>query len=61
MIKKNYVPFLCMEYDSVKDVGPLRGDSLLLTTRSPGVPGTAHLIDPRRMEGRVDLGATQRI
>ena len=50
-----------MEYDSVKDAGPLRGDSLLLTTRSPGVPGTAHLIDPRRMEGRVDLGATQRI
>ena len=29
---------------------PLRGDSLLLTTQSPGVPGT-HLIDLERMKG----------
>ena len=32
----------------------LWGDSLFLTDKSPGVPGT-HLIDFRRMKGWVDL------
>ena len=36
----------------------LQGDSLLLTTKSPGGPGT-HLIDLKIMKGLVDLGATQ--
>ena len=42
----------------VKATEPLQGDTLLFTTKSPGVPGD-HLIDLRRMKGRVDLGATQ--
>ena len=37
---------------------PLRGGSLLFTTKSPEIPGT-HFIDLGRMEDRVDLGATQ--
>ena len=37
---------------------PLRGGSLLFTTKFPYVPG-AHLIDLGRMKGWVDLGATQ--
>ena len=31
---------------------------LLFTTKSAGVPGT-HLVDLRKMKGRVDLAATQ--
>ena len=37
---------------------PLRGGSLLFTTKFPDIPGT-HFIDLRRMKGWVDLGATQ--
>ena len=37
---------------------PLRGGSLLFTTKFPEIPGT-HFIDLGRMKGRVDLGATQ--
>ena len=37
---------------------PLQGDSLLFTTKSPGILGT-HFIDLWRMTGWVDLGATQ--
>ena len=37
---------------------PLRGSSLLLTTKFPEIPGT-HFIDLGRMKGWVDLGATQ--
>ena len=42
----------------VKATEPLQGDTLLFTTKSPGVPGD-HLIDFGRMKGRVDLEATQ--
>ena len=38
---------------------PLRGGSLLFTTKFPEIPGT-HFIDLRRMKGWVNLGATQR-
>ena len=37
---------------------PLRGGSLLFTTRFPEIPGT-HFIDLGRMKGWLDLGATQ--
>ena len=37
---------------------PLRGGSLLFTTKFPEIRGT-HFIDLRRMKGLVDLGATQ--
>ena len=36
---------------------PLRGGSLLFTTKYPDIPGS-HFIDLRRMKGCVDLGAT---
>ena len=37
---------------------PLRGGSLLFTTKFPEIPGT-HFIDHGRMKGRVKLGATR--
>ena len=37
---------------------PLRGGSLLFTTKFPEIPGT-HFIDLGRMKGWVDLGPTQ--
>ena len=37
---------------------PLRGGSLLFTTKFPEIPGT-HFVDRGRMKGWVDLGATQ--
>ena len=37
---------------------PLRGGSLLFTTKFPEIPGT-HFIDLGRMKGWVNLGATQ--
>ena len=37
---------------------PLRGGSLLFTTKSPETSGT-HFIDLRRMNDRVHLAATQ--
>ena len=37
---------------------PLRGGSLLLTTKFPAISGT-HFTDLGRMKGWVDLGATQ--
>ena len=36
---------------------PLRGASLLFTTKFPKIPGT-HFMDLGRLNGRVDLGAT---
>ena len=36
---------------------PLRGGSLLFTTKFPEIPGT-HFMDPGRMKCWVDLGAT---
>ena len=47
---KLYGPFLWMTFNCLKATGPLRGDSLLFTTKSPGVPGT-HLIDLGRTKG----------
>ena len=59
LLKKNifYSSFLWLGFNCIKATEPLRGDSLLFTTRSPGVPGT-YLIDLGRMKGWVDLGAT---
>ena len=48
-----------MRFNCIKATEPLRGDSLLLTTQSPGVPGT-HSIDLGKVKGWVDPGATQR-
>ena len=55
--KKNG-PFLWMGLNCLTATEPLRGESLLFTTRSPGDPGT-HLINLRRMKGWVDLGTIQ--
>ena len=49
---------LWMGFNCLMATEPLRGDSLLFTTQFPGVPGT-HLINFRRMKGRVNLVATQ--
>ena len=50
MKKKLYGPFLWMRFNCLEATEPLRGDSLLFTTKSPGGPGT-HLIDLGRMKG----------
>ena len=39
-------------------VEPLRGDSLLFTTKFPEIPGT-DFIDLGKRKGSVNLGATQ--
>ena len=58
IINLNFMaPFLWMGFNCLKATEPLRGDSLLFTTKSPGVPST-HFIVLRRMKGCVDLGAT---
>ena len=44
--RKLYGPFLWLGLNCLKVTVPLQGDSLLFTTRSPGVPST-HLIDLR--------------
>ena len=51
------VSFLWLGFNSLKASGPLLVDSLLFTTKSPGVPGT-RLIDVGRMKGWFSL-ATQ--
>ena len=43
-------PFYGWGFNCLKATEPLQGDSLLLTTQSPGVPGT-RLIDLRSMKG----------
>ena len=48
--EKLYGPNLWMWFNCFKATKPLRGDSLLFTNQSPGVPGP-HLIDLRRMKG----------
>ena len=53
---KNRHGFSWMGSNSRKAIEPLRGNSLLFITKSPGVPGT-HLI--KRMKGWVEFGATQ--
>ena len=56
---KNYGPFSWMGFNCLKATEPLRGGSLLLTTKSPGVPGTNYLTDLGRMKGWVVFRATQ--
>ena len=51
---KFYSPFLWMWFNCLKVTEPLRGDSLLFTTQSPGFPST-HLIDLRRMKDEFTL------
>ena len=51
-MKKNlklYGSFLWMGFNCLKATEPLRGGSLLFTTKFPEIPGT-HLIDLRRMK-----------
>ena len=54
---KLYGPFLSVQFNCLKATEAQQGDSLLFTTHSPGVTGT-HLINTRRMKGRVDLRTT---
>ena len=57
-IKKNFMaPFYGWD-STASRLEPLHGDSLLLTTKFPGNPGT-HFIDLGMMKSIVDLGATQ--
>ena len=58
LFKKLYDPFLRMGFNCLKAVEPLRGGSLLRTTKFLEVLST-HLIDLGRLKGWVDLGATQ--
>ena len=48
--EKLYGSILWMGFNCLNATKPLRGDSLLFTIQSPGVPGT-HLIDLGRMKG----------
>ena len=50
LFKKVYDPFLWMGFNYLKAAEPLRGDSLIFTNWSPGLPGT-HLANLIRMEG----------
>ena len=58
VLKKLYGPFLWIGLRYLNAAEPLWGDSLLLTTQVPEIPGT-HLIDLRSMKGLVDLGVSQ--
>ena len=57
---KLYSSFLWKEFKCLKATEPLRGDSLLFTTQSRGVPGN-HLINFNWMKGWnvLDLEVTQ--
>ena len=55
IIFKKLSPFL-WEFNCLKHAEPIRRDTLLLTTKSPGIPGT-HLINLRGVKGWVNLGA----
>ena len=44
-----------MGFNCLKIRGPLRGDSLLFTTKFPEIPGT-HFIDLGRMRAELTLG-----
>ena len=48
-----------MGFNCLKATEPLRGGSLLFTSKFPEIHGT-HLIDLGRMKGLVNLGAAQR-
>ena len=62
VIKKNFKNFMVPFYgwnSTALRLEPLQGGSLLFTTKFPEIPGT-HFINLGRMNGWVDLGATQR-
>ena len=48
--KNHFGPFLWIRFTSLETAESLCGDSLLLTFKFPGVPGT-HLIDHKMMKG----------
>ena len=51
-------PFLFIGFNCLKAAESLQGDSLLLTTKSRGIPVT-HLIHLRKMKGCDELGVNQ--
>ena len=57
VLKKNFMASFYGWGSTASRLEPLRGDSLLFTTKSPKIPGT-HFIDLRRMKWWVDLRAT---
>ena len=57
-LKKNFMAPFYGWGSTGSRLEPLRGGSLLFTTKSPEIPGT-HFIDLGRMRGWVHLGATQ--
>ena len=58
LVLKIMPPFLWMEFNCLNTTEPLRGDSLILTTKCPGVPVT-HLINLGGMKSWVDIAAIQ--
>ena len=58
LYKKLYGPFLRTGFNCLKATEPLRGSSLLFTTKFWEIPGT-HLINLGRMKSWIDLGATR--
>ena len=48
-LKKLHGPFLLMGFNCLKNTEPLRGSSLLFTTKFPEIPGT-YWIDLGRMK-----------
>ena len=57
-LKKNFTAPVYGWGSTASRLEPLRGGSLLFTTKSPEISGT-HFTDLRRMKGWVDLKATQ--
>ena len=60
LIKKT-LNFMALFYgwgSTASKLEPLRGGSLLLTTKFPDIPGT-HFTDLKKMKGWVELGASQ--
>ena len=55
--KKNFMAPFYGWGSTTSRLEPLRGGSLLFTTKFPEIPGT-HFINLRRMKGWVNLGAT---
>ena len=58
LIKKNFMSPFYGWGSTVSRLVPLRGRSLLFTTKFQDIPGT-RCIDLGRMKGLVDLGTTQ--
>ena len=56
-LKKNFMALFYEWGSTASRLEPLRGSSLLFTTKFPEIPGT-HFIDLRRIKGWVELGAT---